>query len=280
MVKRLKTPVAQDENGTPYKAEDIDRLYSELKGKRLWSVGLEPVTPRKSGEKRAHFRIKPGTVLGTSLERTERKPTHNETVILLERALTRASSKVRFWSQVFGGGEHEIFTLAESTRYRWKKEPETRYWKDSEKYIQPDLLGWDESRFSPGPRNPTIIIEVVYTHLPEPKTWELLEALSLRNHIVLFFFVRPRYRYNLFNRIGRAEDGRPLQIQVEYYLKEGKLYKGLNNVTPKGISSPEDRYDVIKDKVFEPALAKLKKWCSDRDKEKEERQKQKDQKEE
>lgn len=267
MAKRLKTPVAFDAEGTPYKAEDIDRLYLELKSKQLWSVGVAPVTPRKSGEKRAHFRIKPGTDVGVSLERTERKPTHNETITLLLSALGRSSSKVRFWAKVYGA-EHEILTTLDSTRYRWVKEPETRYWVDSDRYIQPDLLGWDESRFSPGPRNPTIIIEVVYTHLPEPDTWEALEALSRRNHIILFFFVRPGYRYNFFNRIGKAEEGRPLQIQVEYYLKEGRLYKGWEDLTPKGSSCPRTRYDILRRDELEPALGKLKAWCGKKNDEK------------
>jgi hypothetical protein len=261
MAKVLKTPVAYDEDGNPYPADKIDALFPQLNKMNLRSIGLAPVKPRKSGKKRAHYRLKPSDDIGVALERTERKPTHNETVNILLSALTNAKADAAFYANGFGGAKTLIFSLPRGTRYRWVREPETRYWVDAIRYIQPDLLGWDGSRFSSGPRNPGVIIEVVYTHLPEFDTWLALEELSKRNHIVLFFFVRPGFRMNFLNGVNASNKRPPLEINVEYYLQNGCLFKGKKDVTPDANKSDQDRYDDIVKTMLPAIMAKLKKLC-------------------
>ena len=258
-VKVLKTPVAFDEHGNPYRADQIDALYDRLVDMKLRSLSLAPVRPQKTGKKQAHFKMKAKHDVGTGLEHTERTPTHNETVEILLNALKNADPSIVFKQNVFKAPASKFFTLPKGTRYRWVCEPETRYWVDDRRFIQPDILGWDESRFSPGPRNPTIIIEVVYTHFPEFDTWLVLESLSKRNHIVLFYFVRPGRRMNFLNSINAASSRPPLEMNVEYVLREGRLFEGSKDVTPSLLKSDQDRYDEIFNVRMPDKMAKLKK---------------------
>lgn len=250
MAKDVKVPAAFGLDGTRYEPEDIDDSYKGpiIAAETLFDVNFDSIEPVRKYQRedgvsvKSHFRNAGDSPAG-AIGRGEKDKTHDETIALILRQLTKAGTDVAFTTShptnkievnKKGGGtihisdEIEIWRCPKGARYEWRSEPETRWWIDSEHYIQPDMMGYDASRRSAGPKNRGVIIEVIHHHPPEPSTWDHLVALSKANHLVMFFFCSPKKPSGSF--YGRldypnAEKGLPLRIRAAHYLWNGVLHR-------------------------------------------------------
>lgn len=218
-----------DEQGRRFTRKQIDdpAIYAEYLHEKILRDELfrRIVAVRKSTRNQAHFRVHPQFEDGARIDPGEKNPLHDDTVKVLHRRLTQASSievhTTKFDSQ--GGRHDETIWQSNSLRpLRWKCDPLTRIWLDRENYFQPDLCAFDPEAAYPGPHNPWVIIEVVHTHWPDEPAWNALTALSKANHLVLFYFVRGKTCDNWVNKTFGTDN---FCIKTAFYLRDGELYQ-------------------------------------------------------
>ena len=175
----------------------------------------------------------------------ERDPTHNKTVALLRDTLnfygsnvviaTNDRARVEKVPDGKGGTKPvmkplKLWSCPDGSEYVWQREPWTHHWFENNKYIQPNLVGFDAKRPCPGPSNPPVIIEVINFHPPEFGTWARLVELSKSNHLVLFYLCSEKLQWGKFGKMKKRikktkrEPINRLWIQVAFYLRDGIFY--------------------------------------------------------
>ncbi|WP_447594342.1 hypothetical protein [Stenotrophomonas rhizophila] len=198
----LKIKQVWNERGQTFFPGDIENASkrSEM-GANLWDEEFNAVcVHRRQGTHRSHFKLKSGSGRNVS-HKDQTDFTHNETIDSLVDELNRETAqpeqplkpikiltRTKTWIEKTLQ-EREIWSSHCSSTYRFYKDPGTRLMLTDTRSIQPDIIGVDTTRLNRTKFNPSIIIEVVNHHWPEPATWDDLVALSKINYIVLFYFV-------------------------------------------------------------------------------------------
>lgn len=229
----LKTPVAWGADGNRIYAEDITQEnVAHIKSKLPRDFDGNDVVPNVGSEGvRAHFVVTGNHFSGKGLHRKETSQRHGTVQRIILQHLKKAKNKI----DVFTGGPVNSKTqwrpdvlkisLLDGCDYQWVEDPETRIWMNSIQYLKPDIAGRDISRFAASPRYPSILIEVVHHHWPDPETWDALVALSRRNHFVAFYVVDEADLVWKMNAYKTDVSGR-MHLRVQIYLQDGVLYDG------------------------------------------------------
>ena len=266
----LKIPVAFGSDGTRYVPEDIDDPIKGpmLLADTLFDINVDAIKARKGHHRSEGEWVQPhfsmiGDVEVGAIGRAENDPTHNEILAKIWRQLERAESNVgvatnhptkKVAIKKSDGTSFsmpdglELWRCPKGTRYEWKREPETRLWMDAKRYIQPDLLGYDVSRRSAGPKNKAVIIEVIHHHPPELETWQRLVELSTANHVVMFYLCsKAKTTGSKFGRISypASKTNDPLLIRTTHYLLDGVFHKDGQPFGFHPIHTAEERYHAI-----------------------------------
>jgi len=232
----VKTHTAWDEHGKDYSAEEINDVgvYAEMKEAGVYDELRRPVTPvMRTDEESSHFRLC-SVDKSTTTRRKESDPHHDNVVVSLQEFLSAAGTNLtistRDWGnprlvkkgdgQVKVPGETRIWNHRKNTAYKWYREPDTRHWISSKKYILPDIVGRDGLTFSRTSDNVGIIIEVVYEHWPDEQSWVELHRLSTVNYLILFYFVKPSAYVNRENSYNSENS----ELLISVYLKAGELF--------------------------------------------------------
>ena len=248
MTRDVKTARAYSESST-FTVKDIK---DPIKLAQMRSTTLrddffnEVIAVRREDGAADHFRGKAGEM--ESGERASVDPLHAKTIAQLMEFLQEGD----FSADVVGfrAGKRvarSIWQALPTSRYAWVTEPSTRIYMQDGAFVQPDIVGYDAQRFTRGPRNPVVVIEVVHAHWPDYPTWLHLLQLSRMNHLILFYFVGEGRESAWLNFVARR-DGRKLVVSC--HLHEGVVRWKDAALTPVIELDPRQSYEWIKERVF------------------------------
>lgn len=233
----LKTKRAWNSAGESFSPGDIEnpgKLDAMRANQPLWDDDLNelvifPKGEARAGRKatRAHFKLKAGQPR-TILNRDSADPAHNDAITFLYDSLCRRDVAKEIYAKAWGANNKradvELWKEHVASDYVWHCDPGTRILMAPDRFIQPDIVGFDSKRMNRTVRNPTVIIEVVHHHWPDLDTWAHLKSLSSMQHVVVFYFVNSHSGHSNFaSSVKRSEGG--TKIVGSHFLKSGEFYE-------------------------------------------------------
>ncbi|UPG92847.1 hypothetical protein [Luteibacter aegosomatissinici] len=238
----------------PFEEKDITSRIGELRRRSLVDRDGCAVIAVNHATKPHFRRLVSGDELLGGREQQDRDSHDNCKAWLL--GLLKVATRLKVVTYNFNedaagdGGEDERFTrpvlaeVGQGIRYDWFDE--ARIGVDLERYIQPDLAGRHAGTFAARPSQPSIVIEVVRTHTPEPETLAELLKLSCTGHLVVFYFVGKQrrdsrgalieYQSSKYNSVRGADE---LELRVSYYLYGGEGFRSGKVFGRRANESPE-----------------------------------------
>ena len=200
--------------------------------------GTTVVPVRKKGG--PHFRRLGVAQKVVNLLRKEDSKRHNETISELVGLLSDPKRSFKIYTHVYSGDvpsvkHDQILTCSRNgIEFRWFKENRIRF--DDFTCIQPDISARDITRMSPTGASPSIIIEVIDSHYPEPRTFEKLMALSRSAHHV-YFYILGKGQVNKANYLNSYSTSSHVRARFTFALLNGELVKN-SEIIDLGIADP------------------------------------------
>lgn len=239
---------------------DTDEKYEALKETVLVDGDGYIVIPvRRDGA--PHFRRLVGTGDDVLVGAREDDETHTRVIRFLTRLLNDCKGKVRIRTRLFKDNTTDstlpILAAVDGGLFQWLMEGKARIYLDESRYIQPDIAGRHSGWFIGRPSQPSIVIEVVRTHVPDFEAFRKLLDLSRAGHMVVLFFANWHKWGSVYSQVNT--DKKPnVELVVSHYLHGGEFHRCGKAKPRLAQQSDEAYYDHIKSTYLTPVLTNLR----------------------
>lgn len=215
---------------TKYAPSDIalPQLYAKMVSEPLIDdqTGVTVAAVRRSGA--PHFRRLGSAPPLTELPKKRDSDRHNALIADFLAELDKPARRFRIFTRVFSSngdeslGDQTLFALTEKHDFSWFSEQQIRF--DDYTVIRPDICGRGRSRIAPIASDPSVIIEVVDSHFPEPETLVKLFALS-RMAYHIYFFVIGDFPVPHAQKLNKYTKNGPFELRITWALMGGELMR-------------------------------------------------------
>ncbi|AOX61080.1 hypothetical protein BIZ42_02065 [Stenotrophomonas sp. LM091] len=230
-----------------------DSAYQVMLNEPLVDAAGDMLVPVRNANSPHFRRLGSGTAVKDA-PRHPRSARHDALITELLVDLRAAGDKVSFFTNYFDGGvktEKTLVAFPQGLGRNWFSEASIIF--PDRLRIRPDLAGSSNTVFAPNGLQPSVIIEIVDTHLPSKATFERLLDLSKCCHIV-FFYILGDGKNNRKQKFSGTEidEGGSLRIRITHALIGGELV--INGVA-------ETFHGVIEQNLKGAMLTRLKSKC-------------------
>ena len=229
----------------PSEIDDKDAYDQMIKEPLIDSDGEgTPVVPVRRKDA-PHFRRLGIAKKIVDLPRNKDTERHDQTIMELVTLLNDPKRSFELYTHVFSEDkppvikEQIMLCSRKGIEVRWFSENKIRF--DDFTCIQPDISARDILRMSPIGASPAIIIEVIDTHYPEPRTFERLMALSRAAHHV-YFYILGDGDLNKAQKLNSFTTSQNVRARFTFALLNGELVRN-STIVDLGIADPSIKTD-------------------------------------